>query len=263
MKKPVVLFLGVFLALSKIESLAAPVLSDNFNSYANGNLVGQGTWAQTSTSATSPVQVNNGVVTIGSSGQDIYDPFSSPVTLSDGQSIYFGLTLDVTAAQATGDYFMHFTPSPGNSSLFYDRVYVQSSGSGYVLGSLGTSGGNPVYGTTVLSFGTSYNFVLAYNFSATTPTNSTDALYINPTDPTVGNNSAYLTASWGSATTDTNTIAAVNFRQGTASAASTETVDNLVVSETFGDVLAVPEPSILTLVSMGGMTCLVALRSKR
>jgi len=262
MKKSVV-FLTAALALLSSQSFATtPVLSDNFNSYPNGNLTNGTTWFQTAPAA-NPVQVTGGVVTIGNSGQDVYSPFSSPVTLADGQSLYFGLTLNVSAAQATGDYFLHFTPNAGNSSLLYDRAFVKSTTGGYFLGLAGTSGGTTTYGTTVLSLGTSYNMVLAYNYSATTPTNSTDAIYINPSSPTVGNNTPYLLAAWGTATIDTNQIAAVNFRQGSAGSAPTLTVDNLVVSQTFGDVVPAPEPSTIALAAMGGAACLVAFRRKR
>ena len=264
MNKSVILLVAASLALLNTQAFATPVLSDNFNSYPNGNLTNGTTWFQTAAAA-NPVQVNNGVVTIGNTGQDVYSPFSSPVTLADGQSLYFGLAINVSAAQATGDYFLHFTPSAGNSSLFYDRLFVQSSGAGYVLGLEGTAGGGATvtYGTTVLNLNTSYNIVLAYNYSSTTPSNSVDAVYINPTDPTVGNNTAYLTAAWGSANADTNQIAAVNFRQGSSSAAPTLTVDNLVVSESFADVVATPEPSTLALAAMGGAAWLVAFRRRR
>jgi hypothetical protein len=105
---------------------------------------------------------------------------------------------------------------------------------------------------------------MAYNFSATTPTNSTGAVYVNPTDPIVGNNTAYLTANWlTTATPDTNSIAAVNFRQGSAGSAATLTVDNLVVATAFSDVVAVPEPSTVVLAGLGGLVGLVALRRKR
>jgi hypothetical protein len=264
MKKSVILFTGTFVA-SLASSFASPVLSDNFNSYTDGALVGQGSWAQTGATATSPIQVNSGVVTIGNTGQDIYDQFSSPVVLTDGQSLYFGLSINVSAAQATGDYFMHFTPSAGNSTLFYDRLFIQSTTGGYLLGLEGTSGGGATvsYGTGVLSLNSSYNLVLAYNYSATTPSNSVVAVYVNPTDSTVGNNTAYLSAAWGSSNADTNTIAAVNFRQGSSSAAPTLTVDNLVVSESFGDIVSpVPEPSTLALAAFGGVAALFGFRRR-
>jgi hypothetical protein len=263
MKKTVVLFLGAVLAFSGTKSFATPVLSDSF-SYPNGALVGQGGWAQTSTSTNNPIQVNGGAVTLTNTGQDAYDAFTTPVTLADGQSLYFGLTIDVTAAQSGGDYFLHFTPDAGDSSLFYGRVFAKSTTGGYLIGVEGTAGGGAAvtYGTQVLTLGTSYQFVLAYNFSATTPSNSVDTIYINPTDPVVvGNDTAYVTAAWGSANADTNTIAAVNFRQGSSSVAPTVIVDNLNVSETFAD--AVPEPATLTLMAVGGAAALVAFRRRR
>ena len=263
MKKSVV-FLTAALALLSSQSFATPVLSDNFNSYPNGNLTNGTTWFQTGAPGATPVQVNGGVVTIGSSGQDVYSPFSSPVTLADGQSLYFGLTLNVSAAQATGDYFLHFTPNAGNGSLFYDRAFVQSTSGGYLLGLQGTSGtgATVTYGTQVLSFGTSYNFVLAYNYFSATTNSAIDSIYINPTDPAVANNTAYLTAAWqGNA--DTNQIGAVNFRQGSAGSAPTLTVDNLVVSQTFGDTVPAPEPSTIALAAMGGAACLAAFRRRR
>lgn len=274
MKKSLVSSLAFsFLAFSIVRSQATITFSDNFNSYVNGNLagltadaVGQGTWRETGTAAATPIQVNNGTVVLGTSGQDIYSALTTPTILSDGQSMYFSLSINVTAAQAAGDYFLHFTPSGGNSSAFYSRLFVKSVTGGFELGWLGTSGGTglPTYGTTVLSLSTPYQVVMAYNFSATTPTNSTGAVFVNPTDPIVGNNTAYLTADWlTTGTADTNSIAAVNFRQGSAGNAPSLTLDNLVVATSFSDVVPVPEPSTLVLAGLGGLACLGALRRKR
>jgi hypothetical protein len=271
--KKIVVFLAVALLSSSPRTFAAIVFSDNFNSYVNGNLagtsqdaLGQGTWRQTSTANATPIQVVNGAIAIGSSGQDVYSPLTTPTILSDGQSIYFSVAINVSAAQSGGDYFLHFTPNAGNFTLFYSRLFIKSVTGGFELGWLGTSGGTglPTYGTTVLSLNTPYQVVMAYNFSATTPTNSTGAVYVNPTDPNVGNNTAYLTANWLTTTTpDTNSIAAVNFRQGSAGSAPTLTVDNLVVATSFSDVVTVPEPSTLALAGLGGLACLGALRRKR
>ena len=271
--KKFVVFLAVALFFSSPRTFATIVFFDNFDSYANGNLagtaqdaLGQGTWRQTSTANATPIQVVNGAIAIGSSGQDVYSPLTTPTILSDGQSLYFSLAINVSAAQSGGDYFLHFTPNAGNSSLFYSRLFIKSVTGGFELGWLGTSGGTglPTYGTTVLSLNTSYQVVMAYNYSATTPTNSTGAVYVNPTDPIVGNNTAYLTANWlTTATPDTNAIAAVNFRQGSAGSAPTLTVDNLVVATAFSDVVAVPEPSTVVLAGLGGLACLGALRRKR
>jgi hypothetical protein len=271
--KKIIVVLAVAALCSTPKLFSSIVFSDNFNLYGNGNLagvtqdaLGQGTWRQSGASATTPIQVVNGAVALGSSGQDVYSPLTTPTTLADGQSLYFSLGINVTAAQAGGDYFLHFTPNAGNTSLFYSRLFIKSVSGGFELGWLGTSGGTglPTYGSTVLSLNTSYQVVMAYNYSATSPTNSTGAVFVNPADPNVGNNTAYLTANWlTTATPDTNSVAAVNFRQGSAGSAATLTVDNLVVATEFSDVVTVPEPSFLALGIAGGFACLVALRRKR
>src|SRR5262245_3371090 len=133
MKK--LLYCASGLLLASLSSQASPLFSDDFNGYSNGNLVGQGPWLQTGSVVTSPIQVSSGQAAIGPTGQDVYAAFPGGTnTLSDGTSIYAGLSLNVSAAQAAGDYFLHFTPSVGNSTLFPDRLFVKSSGTGYVLG---------------------------------------------------------------------------------------------------------------------------------
>lgn len=249
------------LVLSSKNIIAAPVLTDNFNGYANGNLVGQGTWLQTSTTATSPVQVNGGVVTIGNTGQDVYDAFSSAVNTAGGGSLFIGLTLDVTAAQSTGDYFLHTTATVGGTSGFYDKLEARSSGAGFQLG-LDEAGSDPVvWGTTVLTLGQSYQIVTEQDFVAGA-LNDTFELYVNPTDLSVaGNNPTYLNFTWNGTTAEAASYAEVNLRQGTAANAPSETVDNLVVSETFADV--VPEPSTIALLTLGVATGLAAICRRR
>jgi len=255
--------------LAGLPALATPVFSDDFNSYASGNLVGQGPWTQTGTVATSPIQATGTQAVLGTTGQDAYAPFSGgPITLTDGTSLYAGLTLDVTAAQAAGDYFLHFTPTAGNTSLFPDRLFAKSSGSGYVLGWVETTGGGalPTYGTTVLSYGTSYKVVMAYNDVAGT-LNDSGTLYVNPTDLSIeANNTAYLTKTWTSTLPEGETFAAINFRQGTAANAPSVIVDDLNASQTFSEVATftaapIPEPQTLALVA-GGFV-LLALRFRR
>jgi hypothetical protein len=265
MKQPATLVLFSAIATFGTSIFSAPILSDNFNSYNNGALVGQGNWAQTGSSVVNPVQVNSGVVSLTTSGQDVYDPFTSAVTLTDGQSLYIGMTLDVSAAQTAGDYFLHFDPTVGDASAFYDRLFVKATTGGYLLGWEGTAagGGTVAYGTGVLTLGTSYDIVLAYNYSAATTTAATAAIYVNPTDPTIGNNTAYQTFAWTGTGADTNLISEVNLRQGTASSAPTLTLDNLVASESFGDVVPAPEPSTLALAAFGGLASLFVLRRKR
>jgi hypothetical protein len=264
--KKFVAFLAVGLLFSSPRTFATIVFLDNFNFYINANLVGQGTWAQTGTSAATPVQVNNGTVVLGTSGQDVYAPLTSPISITDGSTFYIGATVDLTAAQATGDYFLHWTPTVGNSTIFPERLFVKSSGAGFVFGYDGASGGTVNYSSTVLSLSTSYRIVLAYT-GVNGTLNDTFALYVNPTDTSVeGNNSAYLTSGYVGTGAESTTVAGINLRQGSAGSAPSVILDNLTVATLFSDaapVAPVPEPSTIAFFVMGGFAGLVALRRKR
>src|ERR1035441_2783098 len=104
MKELLCCFCGLLLTTAGLR--ATPLFSDDFNSYPNGNLVGNDGWTQQSTTTTTPIQVSSGRVLIGSSGQDVFNTLSTPYTLVDGSSFYIGATLNVATATATGDYFL-------------------------------------------------------------------------------------------------------------------------------------------------------------
>jgi PEP-CTERM motif len=278
MKKLVVLSLLSLGFLGINQSKADVLFSDNFNAptYSDGNLaglgqdaLGQGTWQQTSTSTATPVQVINtatdGEISLGTSGQDVYSALTTPIaSLTDGQSVYFGLDIDVSSAQAAGDYFLHFTTPLGTTSAFFGRTFIQSSGSGFVLGWLGTSGGSAAtYGTTVLNFGTDYRIVMVFNYSDGTTANANGQIYVDPTSATQGGNTSYVDAPWGTTTAVPTAVSAVNFRQGSAASAAALTVDNLVVSTDFASAAAVvPEPSTIALSLFGALVGLAAWRRK-
>src|SRR3954452_18747389 len=79
---------------------AAVLYSDNFDSYTNGNLSGQGGWTATAAAAT-PMQVAgtvNKFVAIGTSGQDEYHPLSGTAPHLDGNMLETSFTANVTAA---------------------------------------------------------------------------------------------------------------------------------------------------------------------
>jgi hypothetical protein len=254
-------------SMAVLPAAKATVLYSESFSYANGNLTNGTTWFQTgaASAGANPIQVSSGVAALGTSGQDVYSPLSSIYTIPNGTSLFFSLTMSVVSAQTTGDYFFHYTPTVGDSSLFFSRVWAKSSGAGYVLGYSETSGAGSVtnWGSTVLSFSTSYNMVLVYN-AITAALNNTASIYVDPTDPTLANNTAYiLNDTWTSASAENLNVAAVNLRQGAAASAPGLTVDNILVATSFNDIVAVPEPSTVALSAIGGFAFLFAFRRRR
>ena len=208
-------------------------------------------------------------------GQDVNGAFpGGPVTLSDGETIYAGVTINVSAAQAGGDYFLHFSPSAGNTFIFPSRLYVKSSGSGYELGWVETSGATVSYGSTVLNLNQNYRLVMAYHDIAGT-LNDTGALYVEPIGTPFDNmnnesgNTPYVTKSWTVTTAENETMGTINLRQGTSSIAPTLTVDDMDVSVSaddsgFADVsqwTPIPEPASLSL--LGGFALLAWYNCRR
>jgi hypothetical protein len=264
MKRFLCCFCGLLVATVSLR--ATPLFSDSFT-YPDGNLVGQGSWLQNGTSAATPVQALTGRAMLGSSGQDVNAALSSPFSLVDGTSFYIGATINLSAAQAAGDYFLHWSPAT-SSTIFLSRVEARSSGTGFQLGYLETSGtgGSLTWGTTVLNFNQDYRMVLAYNVVAG-PVNDTADLYVNPTDRIVqGNNTPYLSDTWNSVTAETATLGAINLRQGTAANAPTLSIDELGVTTTFAEAATftpapIPEPASLSL--LGGFGLLAWYISRR
>lgn len=238
------------------------VVNETFDGYNTGNLAGQGGWTALSAAGTNPIQVTAGKsASLTTSGEDDYLAFTASgvtgpaqVSHDDGGSLTTSFTLTTSAAQATGDYFLHVsTPAGGNN--FYQRVFAKSTTGGYLLGLVDTSGtGSTVsYGTTVLNLNQTYNVAVTWNFVAGA-NNDTFGL-------TVDGNS-YLNTTWTSASAEPTTIQAINLRQGTASQAPTVVVDNLNVSAANAAVAAVPEPTSLALVGIAGGSLLIRRRRR-
>jgi hypothetical protein len=263
MKRILVCSLAAIAVTSQVS--ASVLFSDDF-SYPNGALIGQGGWGITGTSTVNPLQVNNGAVALLPTGQDANAPVG-PVTLTGDMSFFIGATINLSAA-TTGDYFLHWSPSPlSTTTIFIGRVFAQASGSGYRLGYLETSGtgGTTVYGGVDLNFNQNYRVVLAYNVVSGT-LNDTASLYVNPTDLlSESGNTPYLTDTWTSISAEATTLGAVNVRQGGATSGATLTVDDLGVTTTFAEAATftpIPEPSTYALAGLGAAALLIFRRRK-
>lgn len=259
-------------------SQAANYLTVDFGvGYTAGNLggltqntAGQNNWKQTSTSATTPIQINSsGQAVIGATGQDVYKAFTTSFTRTDGSSLYVKSRFSLTGSTTTGDYIIHLSPTVGDTSAFIGRIGAKLTGTGastYLLGAQSTSGTGSAmtFGTAALNLNTFYDVVLKWDFVAG-PLNDTFSLYINPTSNVLANLTPYVTANWLSSTAENSTLAAINLRQGASGNATTALVSSLSVGDSLSDIGVIPEPSssVLMLVGAGALVGVRAFKRKR
>src|SRR5688500_2449571 len=226
------------------EARAVVVFDDNFDSYTSGQpLLGQGGWTITGTSTVNPLMVAGGPdnhVPLTTTGQDAFKAFDSGVVHADGDDLQTSVEINVSAAQAAGDYFFHLSDPVATTTNFFQRLFARSSGTGFQLGIQGTSGtgGTVAYGSTVLNLNQTYDVDIDWNFL---PGQDTFEVFVDGT--------SYLTHVWDSVTAEPATITAANLRQGTAANAATVQVDSIVVQ---GDTV-VPEPASLSLLGLAGL----------
>jgi len=176
---------------------------------------------------------------LASSGQDLYRtgvrPASSNVT-------YGAAIINVSAAQATGDYFTGFNPS-GTATNYRNRVYIKSSGTGFVMG-LSAGNETEVYATPVFSFNTNYVLVLKYENSAATGNLDVANIFLLPIDTDLRQepNAPLLTVSTTNAANPNlaNTITGMLLRQGNSSNAATLTIDGIRLATGWGAALGRP-----------------------
>jgi MYXO-CTERM domain-containing protein len=249
---------------------AAVYYSTNFGTgYTNGNLAGitqdaagQNGWKQTSTAATTPIQITNGAAIIGTSGQDVYHAFDTTATATAGTTLYYSASMKVTAAQATGDYFLFVGDPAGTSSNFFGRLFAKSTSGGFLLGIQSTSGTNSAvtYGTTALTLNQTYNVVVAYDF-ATGALNDTFAVYVDPNSTNRASLTSYVSAGWlTTSTAEPSQLTEIGLRQGTAANAPSVSIYSLAAGSSLADVGVVPAPGAVALLGVAG---LVGARRRR
>ena len=233
------------------------------------NAAGQNDWKQTSTSATTPIQINgNGQAVIGTSGQDVYKAFTTAFTKSDGSSIFLKSRFALTGSTTTGDYFIHLSPTVGDTSAFTGRIGAKLTAAGastYLLGAQSTSGTGSAmtYGSTALNLNTFYDVILKWDFVAGA-VNDTFSLFVDPTSNVLANLTPYVTANWLTTTAEPGALAAVNLRQGSAGNATTALISSLSVGDSLSDIGVIPEPSssMLMVVGLAGLIGIRAMRRK-
>lgn len=239
-----------------------PILTENFNFTLNDTLsqiVGSG-WTPIATVsninkipvtagltyATSSASGIGNAALIKNTGQDAGKAFTGTNVRSG--SVYTSFLINVSAAQATGDYFFALFDSAMNGTNYRARTFIKSSGSGYRIG-VSKSGAVGVAGFngTDLTFGTTYQIVVKYSIISGTANDSVK-LFVNPVlgspEPTA--TSVAVTTENDITISGTVGLGAVALRQGTNTNAPTLTIDGIIAGRTWASVtpLAVVNPSV-------------------
>jgi hypothetical protein len=237
------------------------ILSDDFNSYSDGDLVGQGDWVQLGSSTDSPVQVSSGSVVNMSEGQDVQKPFSSTVARqageANGKSLITEFDVNLTSVAANtsaGDFFAHLTVAPGNTTMF-NRFYARAGTAPDTFQIAVSASGVPSPAATNLNYGGDLPLGQTYHVQSQwkfIPGASNDEFSLNV------NNAPYLTPfAWDSNTSESVNLGVFNLRQGGSNAPGIASIDNIVVT-------LVPEPatSAMAILSAGGIG-VIARRRRR
>ncbi|NOT51007.1 MAG: fibronectin type III domain-containing protein [Chitinophagaceae bacterium] len=236
------------------------LLTENF-SYTAGQLLTANGWTAHSGAGTNAITVTSpgltyaghpgsGVgngVTMTTSGEDDNKTFTA---VTSG-TVYISFLVNVSAATATGDYFVGLLTS---ASSFPVRIYAKSDGAGGYFFGIGKNAAAAVYETTQRTFGTTYFVVGNYIYNTGTTTDDAVNLWVNPA--LGGSEPAATIPNVTGANTDVTTIGAVYLRQGTAANASTQQVDAILAGTTWAQVTpsaAVPTLSVTPFTPFGNV----------
>ncbi|CAA7387590.1 L-type lectin-domain containing protein [Chryseobacterium fistulae] len=217
---------------------AQTLLTEGFN-YSSGTLLTNAHWSQQSGGSPSvtvangnltyPNTISNNIgskVSLSSSGQDVYHSFTSASLDASNPGVYSSLIVNVSQAQAIGDFFFALGASGPNAS-----VYIRSNGIGFSFG-VGKTAASAEYETTVRPFNTNIMLVLKYEF-VTGAQNDEIKLYVNPSLASEPVTADIVTAP---AIGDVGTLTYAFLYQGNASNAPTLEVDGINVGRSWASV---------------------------
>ena len=244
MHKKGLLYSIVFIIFISTQIFSQPLLEENFD-YDAGTLLTNVGWIFSSgttnpLTVTSPgltftnyPSVSGNALTLANTGEDDYMAFA-PQTSGD---VYLFLLANVTSAQS-GDYFIALSPSTLQYN-YYARLHVKASNSGFLLGISKSNevAGGALYGTTELSFNTTYLVGVKYSFNSADTTDDVINVYVfadgtlpatEPSTPEVG---PYSYTSKNDATD----LGYVTIRQGSSSYAANLIIDGIRISTSWSD----------------------------
>lgn len=247
------------------------LVNENFTYPVGTGLIGQSGWVNL---GTSPSTVNalvtsapgtpaitylgypgSGIgneVLVSNNGQDVENQF----TPQTSGTVYFSVLVNISAAQATGDYFMDLG-EPNSYTAYFGRLFAKLDGTNIAFGILNSSGTGSAttWSTSTYSLNTTYLIVVKVNV-----TTGASGLVINPsmtTEPTT----EWILNSTSSTVPTAAGIGEVNIRQGSSSTAPTLRLDGIRVATSWTALFStsgINTPSISALnVSVSGHKLIV------
>lgn len=165
-------------------------------------------------------------ISLMNNGEDLNKSFTA---VTSG-TLYFSALINVTAAQAGGDYFFHIADVP-TGTTFFGRIYIKQKvgASTLAFGVLKTSGGTTVkdvaYSDSTLLLNTTYLLVAKVEVST-----GNSSLIINPSISSTEPTSGWLINTLGTTALPSAGFGTVNLRQGSASLAASLKVDGIKVA---------------------------------
>lgn len=233
MKKTTILL--TFIACIGIMQ-AQTIISENFNYTVGSELKANG-WVGTGAtpSTTNPILVTASSITysgypgsgigqeisLTTSGEDLNKSFTAITT----GTIYYSVLVNFSAAQATGDYFMHLGDLP-TGTAYYARLFAKSDGTKVAIGIQNMSGGTPTQTYLPTTFDLNTNLLVVVKYVIAT---NTASVIVNPSlegEPTTG----WVSNASGTTAAPTAGITTINVRQGSSANAPTLKLDGIRVA---------------------------------
>lgn len=216
--KKITLLLLSFISLTTFAQ--ETIVDANFANYTAGALVGQNSWVQYNTNADRALTVSSGKITWTggntTDGQDAMLPFASTIgqPTNGVTTVNFDIVLSVASAGAAPSYFLALNTlntTVTTNNFQNARIAAKTSGNGFVFGARvnGQSGYPFAYGTTTLTFGTTY-YVRAQLKLVSGNQNDTLKLYVGDS---FENLSLYSTSAYSSGTVGDPVLGAVLISQ--------------------------------------------------
>lgn len=252
------------LGLANLAS-ASLLISEDFSTYAPGNLVGQNGWAQTGAASTNPLQVSGGRVVIpgisvGTSAddQDAHKDLAGSVVSVPNTVFFAGLITVNSAAPSTvaaPPYVLAVSTAINGGGFANWRLTFRSFGGGYQLGArvTGQAGSPYAFGTSELAFGQEY--LIVARFDATNSPADSVSVFVNPSTLDLTGDTPTLTASIGTGTPPAGFGSIIISQFATTAAGQPSwSIGRLALGTTpAATIAAIPEPAALAPLAAAGI----------